>query len=183
MHVCAYISICEHYRVRVIWKILYPAMNEASLVRLCLPEPPTPTNKALPPGVRIILDTYTHKTKHTYKTRINKGSVGKQSGRFCVSASVCEQASKHLKAPQIKFYWSKTGRIFWSLKAVREHPFNKKRIILHICRVARDTTPMGASVSRLCLSLWHLFFIHVHFNLPNLKNIYLPFHNAFCSIL
>lgn len=41
-------------------------MNEASLVRLCLPEPPTPTNKALPPGVRIILDTYNdnHKRKH-----------------------------------------------------------------------------------------------------------------------
>lgn len=51
--------ICEHYRVRVIWKILYPAMKEANLVRLCLPEPPTPTSRALPPAVRIILDTYT----------------------------------------------------------------------------------------------------------------------------
>lgn len=55
--------VSEYYRVRVIWKMSYPAMNEASLVKLCLPEPPTPTNKALPPGVRIILDTYTNKTK------------------------------------------------------------------------------------------------------------------------
>lgn len=67
--------VCEHYRVRVIWKILYPAMNEASLVRLCFPEPPTPTNKALPLGVRIILDTYTHIYTWT------------QSRRFCLGAS------------------------------------------------------------------------------------------------
>ena len=40
----------------VIWKILYPAIKEASLVSDCLPEPPTPTRRALPHGVRIIRD-------------------------------------------------------------------------------------------------------------------------------
>ena len=38
----------------VIWKILYPAIKEASLVSDCLPEPPTPTRRALPHGVRMI---------------------------------------------------------------------------------------------------------------------------------
>lgn len=52
-----------YYRVRVIWKKSNEAMNEASLVKLCLPEPPTPTSKALPPGVRIILDTYNDNRK------------------------------------------------------------------------------------------------------------------------
>lgn len=49
-----------HYRrpnlESVIWKILYPAIKEASLVSDCLPEPPTPTRRALPHGVRIIRD-------------------------------------------------------------------------------------------------------------------------------
>jgi len=40
--------------VRVIWKILYPDTKDASLVKDCLPEPPTPTSRALPRGVRII---------------------------------------------------------------------------------------------------------------------------------
>ena len=40
--------------VSVIWKILYPAIKEASRVRDCLPEPPTPTRRAFPQGVRII---------------------------------------------------------------------------------------------------------------------------------
>lgn len=58
-------------------------MNEASLVKLCLPEPPTPTSKALPPGVRIILDTYSdnRKRKHSedyqYNIKLcNYGSFG-----------------------------------------------------------------------------------------------------------
>ena len=45
--------------VRVIWKVLYPAMKEASLVRDCFPEPPTPTSRALPRGVRMMRDTFT----------------------------------------------------------------------------------------------------------------------------
>ena len=44
------------YLLRVIWNILYPAINDANLVSDCFPEPPTPTNRALPRGVRIILD-------------------------------------------------------------------------------------------------------------------------------
>ena len=39
--------------VRVIWKILYPDTNDASLVKDCLPEPPTPTSRECPRGVRI----------------------------------------------------------------------------------------------------------------------------------
>jgi len=39
------------YLDNVIWKLRYPAINEASFVRDCLPEPPTPTSKALPMGV------------------------------------------------------------------------------------------------------------------------------------
>ena len=35
-------------------------MNVASLVRLCLPEPPTPTSNVLPTGVRITRDIYKH---------------------------------------------------------------------------------------------------------------------------
>lgn len=35
---------------------MYPAIKEASLVSDCLPEPPTPTRRALPHGVRIIRD-------------------------------------------------------------------------------------------------------------------------------
>lgn len=45
--------------MRVIWKVLYPAMKEASLVRDCFPEPPTPTSRALPRGVRMMRDTFT----------------------------------------------------------------------------------------------------------------------------
>ena len=41
-------------RDRVIWKVLYPAMNDASLVSDCLPEPPTPTSSAWPFGVRMM---------------------------------------------------------------------------------------------------------------------------------
>jgi hypothetical protein len=43
----------------VIWKFLYPAMNEASLVKLCLPDPPTPTSRAWPRGVRITREIFT----------------------------------------------------------------------------------------------------------------------------
>lgn len=32
--------------VRVIWKVLYPAMNDESFVRDCLPLPPTPEKSA-----------------------------------------------------------------------------------------------------------------------------------------
>lgn len=56
----------NYYRVRVIWKKSNEAMKEASLVKLCLPEPPTPTSKALPPGVRIILDTYSDNRKRKH---------------------------------------------------------------------------------------------------------------------
>ena len=42
------------YLVSVIWNILYPAIKEASRVRDCLPEPPTPTRRAFPHGVRMI---------------------------------------------------------------------------------------------------------------------------------
>jgi len=45
----------------VIWKFLYPAMNDASLVIDCLPEPPTPTKSALPRSVRMILETLWNK--------------------------------------------------------------------------------------------------------------------------
>lgn len=49
-----YTALC--YLVKVIWKLSYPAMYDASLVRLCFPDPPTPTNNAFPCGVRIIRD-------------------------------------------------------------------------------------------------------------------------------
>lgn len=45
---------CVPDLVRVIWKVWYPAMNEANLVRLCFPDPPTPTSRAFPCGVRRI---------------------------------------------------------------------------------------------------------------------------------
>lgn len=45
--------------VRVIWKVLYPAINEASRVRDCFPDPPTPTNKACPFGVLMMRDIFT----------------------------------------------------------------------------------------------------------------------------
>lgn len=44
---------CFHL-VSIIWKMLYPAMNEAKRVKLCFPDPPTPTSSALPLTVRII---------------------------------------------------------------------------------------------------------------------------------
>ena len=56
-------------RVRVIWKILYPAMKEANLVRLCLPEPPTPTSRALPLSVRMMREIWIrdqHVNKESY---------------------------------------------------------------------------------------------------------------------
>ena len=55
-----------HYLERVIWKILYPAIKEANLVRDCLPEPPTPTRRALPQGVRIIRDIWIDKQRQTF---------------------------------------------------------------------------------------------------------------------
>lgn len=157
MCVCACVRLCpcackpEHYRVRVIWKILYPAMNEASLVKLCLPEPPTPTNKALPPGVRIILDTYANKTKNTHRSVINKmgficvtirvwvkekkSKQGRHRQRFCVSASACEQArSLHkiscTKVKMVKYFWA--WRLFENIRCM-----------------ARDTT--GMPVSTRCV--------------------------------
>ena len=48
-----------HYLVKVIWNVLYPAMKEASLVSDCLPEPPTPTRRACPLGVRMIREIFT----------------------------------------------------------------------------------------------------------------------------
>lgn len=47
---------CDSDLVSVIWKVWYPAMNDASLVRLCFPEPPTPTSRAFPCGNRRILE-------------------------------------------------------------------------------------------------------------------------------
>lgn len=44
------------YLVKIIWKVSYPAIYDASLVRLCFPDPPTPTNNAFPCGVRMIRD-------------------------------------------------------------------------------------------------------------------------------
>lgn len=42
-------------------------MNEASLVKLCLPEPPTPTKRALPLGVLTILDIIIKFTMASWK--------------------------------------------------------------------------------------------------------------------
>ena len=47
----------SHYRVSVIWKVLYPAIKDDSLVSDCFPEPPTPTNITFPRGWRITRDT------------------------------------------------------------------------------------------------------------------------------
>jgi len=56
-------TVCKHvcrpiwwwgYLVRVIWKVRYPAMNDARRVSDCLPEPPTPTSSAWPRGIRMI---------------------------------------------------------------------------------------------------------------------------------
>lgn len=41
------------YLVNIIWNVSYPATKDASLVKLCFPEPPTPTKRAFPRGVRI----------------------------------------------------------------------------------------------------------------------------------
>ena len=46
-------------RDKVIWNVLYPAMNEANFVNDCLPEPPTPTSSAWPLAVRMIRDILT----------------------------------------------------------------------------------------------------------------------------
>lgn len=46
-----------HYRVIAIWKVLYPAIKDDSLVSDCFPEPPTPTNITFPRGWRIARDT------------------------------------------------------------------------------------------------------------------------------
>ena len=56
------------YLVSVIWNILYPAMKDASLVRLCFPEPPTPTNKAFPRGILIILDIWNSENQNIETT-------------------------------------------------------------------------------------------------------------------
>ncbi len=53
------IIFINRYLVNVIWKVLYPAINEASLVKDCFPLPPTPTNNALPLGVLIIREILT----------------------------------------------------------------------------------------------------------------------------
>ena len=50
-----YYPICTNL-VKVIWKVLYPAINDAKRVRDCFPEPPTPTSNALPPGFPMIRD-------------------------------------------------------------------------------------------------------------------------------
>ncbi len=46
-------------------------MKEASLVSDCLPEPPTPTSKALPRGVRITREIYkqTENIKNSHNTK------------------------------------------------------------------------------------------------------------------
>lgn len=45
---------CKSHLLSVIWKVWYPAMNDANLVRLCFPDPPTPTSRPFPCGVRRI---------------------------------------------------------------------------------------------------------------------------------
>lgn len=47
------------YLVSVIWKVLYPAMKDARRVSDCLPEPPTPTKRAWPRGVRMMREILT----------------------------------------------------------------------------------------------------------------------------
>ena len=46
------------YLVIAIWNVLYPAMHDAKRVSDCLPEPPTPTSNAFPPGDRIIREIF-----------------------------------------------------------------------------------------------------------------------------
>lgn len=48
--------ITTFYLVSVIWKMLYPAMYDAKRVKLCFPDPPTPTSRALPLSVRMTLE-------------------------------------------------------------------------------------------------------------------------------
>ena len=41
--------------VTAIWNVLYEAIKEANLVKLCFPDPPTPTSIMFPPGFLIAL--------------------------------------------------------------------------------------------------------------------------------
>jgi hypothetical protein len=45
------------------WNVLYPAMNDANLVNDCLPEPPTPTRRTLPPGCRNVREIFEMKVQ------------------------------------------------------------------------------------------------------------------------
>ena len=62
------------------WKVLYPAMKVASLVRLCLPDPPTPTSIRFPPGLRITLKL----TRDTFKKGVHVCTV-KGPKNICVN--------------------------------------------------------------------------------------------------
>ena len=59
------------YLVSVIWKVLYPAMYDARRVRDCFPEPPTPTNKACPLGVRMMREMRTRLVMASCQKKIN----------------------------------------------------------------------------------------------------------------
>lgn len=70
MSKCKWFSWKETYLVSVIWNVLYPAINEDSLVKLCLPEPPTPTNKAWPLGVLITREILTRLVMASWRRNI-----------------------------------------------------------------------------------------------------------------
>ena len=90
------VMLVSTHLVNVIWKILYPAMKEANRVRLCLPEPPTPTNRAWPRSVRMIREILAERSIYSlvkFKLKnivLDSGSLGNN-----IVMSYCHQQCRN----------------------------------------------------------------------------------------
>ena len=54
---------------------MYPDTKDASLVKDCLPEPPTPTSRALPRGVRIMRRICTVNNRDVKSVKVKRSKV------------------------------------------------------------------------------------------------------------
>ena len=85
--------------------MLYPAMYEARRVRLCFPDPPTPTSKALPLSVRMIREIYRKANLKIVRMMLSPvvqdkyGLIGLYPDLDKVSHGICEENQIQAGAP------------------------------------------------------------------------------------
>lgn len=112
-------------RVSVIWKVWYPAMKDASLVRLCFPEPPTPTSRALPCGVLRMREIRIRWIMASCDWTTQRAELVHVTGcdgliKFMSSSSRLSNSSDHLVTASVFFLGlDEWGKLWTTLKKTR----------------------------------------------------------------